>query len=224
MLASGLLLSAGASAYTVGAPGCVGRAAPRIAMAGWSDYNARPTDAESIVPNVPTWGDAREGEPFGKADRDDSGYRSLGGVRVAEESYMPRGISDANVIDGYQTYIETDDEPWHATCRPVAVVTKKDFGDAALPFIAAEEACEAAVRAAKDEKTVTSAIATALAAGARAGSPAIKACEKVAAAFKKGDDEAAEKAKPKAPKVQVNGKGWDDMARKVGAVHDNSVA
>ena len=64
--------------------------------------------------NVPTWGDAREGKPFGAADGlDASGNvveRPLGMVRNAVEAYQPRGISDASVIK--PAYIETDDEPW----------------------------------------------------------------------------------------------------------------
>jgi len=182
--------------------------------------------ADEPVPMNPVWGDAREGKPFGEADRGDDGMRTVGGVREGVEAYQPRGLSDATVIK--PQYIGTDDdEPWHASSRETVKVTRAALESgltATLPFVAAEEALEAAARAAKNAGEVKSAISTATSSGARAGSPAIVAAEKVLAAFEKGDEEAVKKAKPKAPKVGVQGKGWDDMSRGVAKVHDNSVA
>jgi len=53
-----------------------------------------------------------EGDPFGAVAQAFSEANKDGG-----SAFQPRGISDANVIDCYQTYIESDDEPWHATCK-----------------------------------------------------------------------------------------------------------
>lgn len=58
-----------------------------------------------------------EGDPFGEVAQAFSDANKDGG-----SAYQPRGISDATVVDAYQSYIEADDEPWHSTCRPVAVV------------------------------------------------------------------------------------------------------
>lgn len=181
--------------------------------------------ADEPVPQSPLWGDPREGKPFGDADRGDDGLRVVGGVRGAVEVPVPRGLSDATVLK--PQYIETDDEPWHSTCRSAVTITKAQLDSgysAGLPFIVAEDALGAATREAKNAKDVEKAIATALAAGARAGCPAIKDAEKVIKAFAKGDDEVVSKAKPKAPKVAAQGKGWDDMKRELGKTHDNSVA
>lgn len=58
-----------------------------------------------------------EGDPFGAIAQEYSEANKDG-----LSAFQPRGISDATVIDAYQSYIESDDEPWHSTCRPVAVV------------------------------------------------------------------------------------------------------
>ena len=55
---------------------------------------------------------AGEGDPFGAVAQAFSEANKDGG-----SAYQPRGISDATVIDMYQNAIETDDEPWHSTCR-----------------------------------------------------------------------------------------------------------
>ena len=147
-------------------------------------------------------------------------------MRVAEEAYQPRGISDATVIK--PQYIETDDEPWHFTCRPQVALTKGQLEEgraSMLPFVKPEADLEDALRNAKDAKTVTDAVDKALGAGARKGSPAFASAEKMLKAFEKGDEAGAEKAKPKAPKKPgPQGAGWDNMERKVGKTHDNSVA
>jgi len=183
--------------------------------------------ADEPVPMNPIWGDAREGKPFGDADRDEAtGLRTVGGVRGSVAAYQPRAITDATVVK--PQYIGTDDdEPWHASSRQTVAVTKAALEDgyiATLPFVLAEEALEAAVRAAKSAGDVKSAISTAKSSGARAGSPAVVSAEKVLAAFEKNDADGAEKAKPKAPKNGAQGKGWDDFSRSVAKVHDNSVA
>lgn len=186
--------------------------------------------AEELVPLEPSWNDPREGEPFGKGDRDEkTGYRQVGGVRVAVEAYQPRGISDATVIKAQ--YIETEDEPWHADNRMKVRLTKGELEagmTAMVPYIGAELDLEAALRAAEDGATVEAAVTKALAAGGRKGSPAFKTADKMLAAFAKGGDEAAaeaKKLKPKAPaKPKAQGSGWDDFERKAAKTHDNSVA
>jgi len=54
-----------------------------------------------------------EGDPFGEVAQAFGDATRDGGASVE----APKGISDATVIDVYQPYIETMDEPWHATCR-----------------------------------------------------------------------------------------------------------
>jgi len=209
-------------------PSSVVRSASQIQM-NW-------VNTEDMVSSAPVWGDPREGKPFGDADRDEAKYvgtsdsgsfdvrKKIGGVRTAEASKQPRGITDATVVK--PQYIETEDEPWHATCRPASVITKGDLEsslEAGLPFIAPETKLGDDTRAAKDGKAMKASIDAALKAGARPGSPAIKAAEKVLKAFEGGDKDAAEKAKPKAPKADGGGKGWD-VTRGLAKVHDNSVA
>lgn len=231
MAAVALLLGSSTSAYTLARmPGVVSRPIRATdAFMQVNDYSSRSTDPENVVKFEPSWKDPREGEPFGNADRDEkTGYRkSVGGVRVGEEAFQPRGISDASVIDSYQTYIETMDEPWHATCRPTTTITKGALIEGEknmIPFLSAEAALDAAVRAAKDAATVEKAIAAGLKAGARPGSPSMAGAEKVKGLFEKEDEKAAEKAKPKAPKAPgKQGAGWDNFERGVAKVHDNSV-
>lgn len=188
----------------------------------WSNVNP-----EDIVQLQPSWNDPREGEPFGKGDRDPkTGYRKAGGVRVGEEAYQPRGISDATVIK--PMYIETDDEPWHSTCRPTNLLTKGELLDGmnkGLPFVQPELDLEAALRAAKGKDEVEAALSKFVAAGARPGSPATKSAEKMIKAYEKDDEKGAEKAKPKKPAApKAQGTGWDVIERKVGKTHDNSVS
>lgn len=190
---------------------------------------------DEAVPLKPVWGDAREGKPFGDADRDEKNYdptkaRPVGTVRGAEEAYQPRGISDATVIK--PMYIETEDEPWHFTSRPSAatIMTKSKLEQGLndmLPFMAAEETMEEEVRKAKSEGDVSKAMEKALKNGARKGSPAYISCEKCLKGFEKSPED-GEKAKPKAPKVSAGGAnaGWKGQGedRKVAKTHDNSVA
>jgi len=221
MLAAAIsMVGGGATAYTLSPV-----ARPRVAMRSASVVMAEEIDMVKTVP----WGDEREGKPFGGADRDASydanKSRQLGGIRESTEAYQPRAISDATVPK--PQYIESDDEPWHSTCRSTTVITKSNLESSfttTLPFVAAEDALLDATRAAKSADEVKKAIETAKGAGARSGCPAIVAAEKVVKAFAKGDDEAVAKAKPKAPKAGAQGKGWDGMARGVAKVHDNSVA
>jgi len=149
-----------------------------------------------------------EGDPF------------VDGVRMPEEGPRPDLAQTWHADSGY---IDTDDEPWHSTCKPRTAVMTKGILDgsytAALPFIAPEEALMDALRAVESEKDVDAAVAAALAAGARPGCPAIDTAEKMLAAAKK--DGALKAAAP--AKVAAQGKGWDDMGRALGKVHDNSV-
>ena len=93
-----------------------------------------------------------------------------------------RGISDGSAA---LQYIETEDEPWHATCRPTSrstAISKKVLGDAlssALPFAMAEDALDAALVTAKNDGEIDKAVKQALASGARPGCPAIDAAEKL---------------------------------------------
>lgn len=73
---------------------------------------AKKKEAPPPKPKVPG-----EGDPFGPIAQAYGEANRDGG-----STFQPRGISDATVIDVYQSYIETDDEPWHSTCRPSAVV------------------------------------------------------------------------------------------------------
>merc|ERR1711871_736643 len=138
----------------------------------------------------------------------------------------PRGISDATIIK--PMYIETDDEPWHSTCRPINLPSKGELKagfDNMLPFVAPELELDETLRKAGDAKTVEEAVEKALKAGARKGSPSLNAADKMLGLFEKGDEKGAKKAAPKAPKAPgPNGKGWDDMERKIGKTHDNSVS
>ena len=69
-----------------------------------------------------------EGDPFGAA--------ALAYSEVNKDglsAYQPRGISDATVIDVYQNCIESDDEPWHATCRSSNVLGVSSLTYASRP-------------------------------------------------------------------------------------------
>jgi hypothetical protein len=146
-------------------------------------------------------------------------------VRAAVASYQPTGITDGSA---QRPYIEEDDEPWHSSCVNTVSVTKASFEEGlgkVLPFVDAESALGDATRAANSAGDVKAAMATAEAAGARKGSPAMQAAEKVIKAFESGDAEAATKAKPKAPKAAgAQAAGWDKTDRKLAKTHDNSVA
>jgi len=170
---------------------------------------------------APTWNDPREGEPFGEADGPN---RPIGKIREAVEAYQPRGLSDATVIK--PAYIETDDEPWHSTCKSTVALTKdlaSTSYSASLPFIDTENELLTALSAVEKAADAQKAMDAALKAGARPGCPAIMSGEKLLKSFAK-DAEKALKDRPKAPKSGAQGKGWDGMARQVGKVHDNSVA
>jgi len=86
-------------------------------------------------PRVPGEGDpfSEVAQAYGNANRD-------GG-----SAFQPRAISDATVIDCYQSYIEADDEPWHATCKSPGNILGIDTLTAAKPasVLEAEEKEEA---------------------------------------------------------------------------------
>ena len=106
-----------------------------------------------------------------------------GGMRRAEDiaTKQPRGISDGSAA---LQYIETEDEPWHATCRPTSrstAISKKVLADSIardLPFVPAEDALDDALVTAKNEAEVDKAMKQALADGARPGCPALHNAEK----------------------------------------------
>jgi len=151
-----------------------------------------------------------EGDPF------------CDGIRKPVDGPRPdMGIERWHVDSGY---IDEDDEPWHATCKPRTATLTKGMLDSsftsALPFVAPEEALLDALRKVTSAKEVDEAIAAGIAAGCRPGCPAIEVGEKLIAAAKK---EGAEfKAAPPA-KVTAQGKGFDDMGRALAKTHDNSV-
>jgi len=155
-----------------------------------------------------------EGDPFSTACPAVDGF----GNNVNSVPAMDVGLARWHADSGY---IEDDDEPWHSTCvaktgltGAVATATYT----AALPFIAPEEDLVVALSKVTSTGDVDKAIAEALKAGARPGCPAIMDAEKIKKSAKEGGVKAG-----KAPKVAAQGKGWDDMARGLGKVHDNSV-
>ena len=162
-----------------------------------------------------------EGDPFRDGD-----------MRRAEDiaTKQPRGIADGSAN---LQYIETEDEPWHATCRPTSrstAISKKVLGDAlssALPFAPAEDALDAALVTAKNDGEIDKAVKQALASGARPGCPAIDAAEKLKANMAKAskDGKPAPKYKPLNPPTGGATPGWANQGegRKIAVVHDNSV-
>jgi len=166
---------------------------------------------------------AGEGDPFN------------GGVmRKAEDvpdaARQPRGISDG---EANLQYIETDDEPWHSTCRPSSrstVVSKTVLSkslNVALPFAAAEDALDDAIVSAADEKAIDDAVKKALSAGARPGCPAIESATKQKANVAKAVKEGKPVPKAKSLKPAIGGltPGFANQGegRKVASTHDNSV-
>jgi len=160
-----------------------------------------------------------EGDPFNE-----------GLMRRAEDIAVPtpRDLVDATVLK--PQYIETEDEPWHATCRASSVVTKADFDAgfaAALPFAAAEDALDAGLATAADADAVDALVKACLASGGRVGCPAIEASEKLkknmAAAAK--DGKPAPKYKPIKPPTGGATPGFKNQGegRALAKVHDNSV-
>mmetsp|Transcript_18216 Transcript_18216/g.37096 ORF Transcript_18216/g.37096 Transcript_18216/m.37096 type:complete len:204 (+) Transcript_18216:47-658(+) len=162
-----------------------------------------------------------EGDPF-----------NGGKMRRSEDiaTKQPRAIStgEANL-----QYIETEDEPWHATCRPTSrstIVSKKVLDKSlstALPFAAAENALDAAIVAAKSEKQIDEAVKKCLSSGGRPGCPAIELANKQKAAMAKAakDGKPMPKAKGLNPPQGGGSPGWADQGqgRKLATVHDNSI-
>ena len=97
-----------------------------MAAISMDEKKAAPKKKEAPPPKPKVPG---EGDPFGDVAQAYSEANKDGG-----SAYQPRAISDASVIDAYQTIIESDDEPWHATCRPVAVVGLDGLEYAARPL------------------------------------------------------------------------------------------
>ena len=80
-----------------------------------------------------------EGDPFGEIAQAFSEAN-----RDGLSAFQPRGISDATVIDAFTNCIDTDDEPWHSTCRPVAVVDIAGLASAKPANVLEAEAAEEA--------------------------------------------------------------------------------
>ena len=79
-------------------------------MADEKKAEKKKKEAPPPKPRVPGEGDpfGPEATAFSLANRD-----GLGGLKP------PAGITDATVIDRYQSVYLDEDEPWHATCRSV---------------------------------------------------------------------------------------------------------
>merc|ERR1712118_258187 len=78
--------------------------------------------------------------------------------------------------------IESEDEPWHATSRPAQILDLPDFDQGlknSIGFMEAEEALTIANSAAKNAEEVTKALEQAKKDGAREGSPALLAADKL---------------------------------------------
>lgn len=147
-----------------------------------------------------------EGDPFS-------------GLGVASDNPVTYATSIAgrNMDNGY---IEEDDEPWHASCKPSTTAPTAQLLEDALvkevPYLAAEAALLVAMSEVKTKDDVKKAIDACLKAGGRPGCDAITKAEKAI-----GDDGSVTPIKMK---VTAQGAGWDGMKRQVAKVHDNSVA
>lgn len=157
-----------------------------------------------------------EGDPFSELCPEIDEY----GNQVNSIKRGDMGISRWHSDSGY---IEDDDEPWHATCKSSEPVLSAAVAEAAfkasLPFIKPESDLVLALSKAKSVEDVDAAVAKCLAGGGRKGCPAIVDAEKLKKAAEKGEFKAG-----KAPKVGVQGAGWDAMKRTAAKVHDNSIA
>jgi len=160
-----------------------------------------------------------EGDPFNGGN----------GMRRAEDLEGPRpdlGQARRELDCGY---IEEDDEPWHASCKPkICAPVSKDALEsaftAAIPFMAAEEALGDALVKATGPDDIDKMILDCIAAGGRAGCPAIMDAAKLQKSMVKAMKEGKEMPKAKAKKVSAGGAtpGWTDK-REIAKVHDNSV-
>merc|ERR1712118_183964 len=91
--------------------------------------------------------------------------------------------------------IESEDEPWHATSRPAQILDLPDFDQGlknSIGFMEAEETLTIANSAAKNAEEVTKALEQAKKDGAREGSPALLAADKLLKAFQKADKTTAD--------------------------------
>jgi hypothetical protein len=155
-----------------------------------------------------------EGDPFGTINPVPDAYGNTEDAAKRTDVGFARWHMDSG-------YIEEDDEPWGSTAKAKIVVSKGVLETAfsgALPFAKPEEDLVMALTKVKTVEDVDAAIAACLAAGGRPGCPAIDGAEKI----KKAEKDGAVKAGP-APKVTAQGKGWDNMARSLAKVHDNSI-
>merc|ERR1712060_87367 len=122
-------------------------------------------------------------------------------------------------------YIESEDEPWHSTCRPRTLALDKALAtesfNKALPYVPPEEALVMALTKVKTLEDIDKAIETCLADGGRPGCSALESAEKIKKAAEKDGTVKPGKA-PKPPPTQ--GAGWDKVGeRSVAKTHHNSV-
>jgi len=217
--APALALAGGAGAAFLAARAAAGGRARRAVMVDQGSGRA-PAKYSVDALNQTPWNDPREGNPF-EAD----------GVRAGVEAYQPRGISDGTVPKksfGTGRSIEECDEPWLTYSNPSSLPSLAELEqsfDASVGFMKAEEALTIALSKATSKDAVKKAMDAASRDGARPGCPALKAGDKLLAAFKEKSEEEALKARPKAPKAPgAGGKGWDGLGRSLAKTHDNSVA
>jgi hypothetical protein len=152
-----------------------------------SGSEANPEDYEWVdTLEKPSWKDPREGKPFTEE----------GKARMARQVYQPRGINDGT-LKKRTNLIESEDEPWHATSRGAQALDLGDFEKGlknSIGFMQAEETLTIANSAAKNAEEVVKAVDKAKADGARPGSPALLAADKLLKAFQKADKTTAELA------------------------------
>jgi len=210
--APALALAGGAGAAFLAARAAAGGRARRVVMV------EDPLIVDAL--NQTPWNDPREGNPF-ESD----------GVRAGVEAYQPRGITDGTVPKksfGTGRSIEECDEPWLTYSNPTSLPSLAELEqsfDASVGFMRAEEALTVGLSKATGKDEVKKLMDAASRDGARPGCPALKAGDKLLAAFKEKSEEEALKARPKAPKAPgAGGKGWDGIGRVVAKTHDNSVA
>jgi len=179
---AGVVFAAGAGYFAGRAQASRGGSA---AMNQASGSEMNPEQYEWVDNRInPSWKDPREGKPF----------TDEGKARMARQVYQPRGINDGT-LKKRTNLIESEDEPWHATSRPAQILDLPDFDQGlknSIGFMEAEETLTIANSAAKNAEEVTKALEQAKKDGAREGSPALLAADKLLKAFQKADKTTAD--------------------------------
>jgi len=132
-----IVLSAAVCAVSAFAPPLSARPQSAVRAAVSMEEKAAKAAKEKPPPKPRVPG---EGDPFGEVAQAFSEATKDGGASVE----APKGISDALVIDVYQPYIESMDEPWHATCRSSSVIGLDSLAAAKPATVLEAEAAEEA--------------------------------------------------------------------------------